>query len=36
MNKIRLNISAKTDVGVEMSNNEYNFQASSDLLITPI
>ena len=34
MNKIKFKIAAKTDVGLERSNNEDNFQASSDLLIT--
>ena len=36
MNKIKFKIAAKTDVGLERSNNEDNFQASSDLLITPM
>lgn len=36
MNRIKFKIAAKTDVGLERSNNEDNFQASSDLLITPM
>lgn len=36
MNRIKFKIAAKTDVGLVRSNNEDNFQASSDLLITPM
>jgi serine/threonine protein phosphatase PrpC/LysM repeat protein len=36
MNRIKFKIAAKTDVGLERSNNEDNFQASSDLLVTPM
>lgn len=36
MNKIKFKIAAKTDVGLLRTNNEDNFQASSDLLVQPM
>lgn len=36
MTKIKIKIAAKSDVGLERSNNEDNFQVSSDLLVTPM
>lgn len=36
MAKIKFKIAAKTDVGLVRTNNEDNFQASSDLLVTPM
>jgi serine/threonine protein phosphatase PrpC len=36
MNRIKFKISAKTDVGLVRTNNEDNFQASSDLAVTPM
>lgn len=36
MSKIKFKIAAKTDVGLERSNNEDNFQAASDLQVVPM
>ena len=36
MSKIKFRIAAKTDVGLERSNNEDNFQAASDLQVVPM
>jgi serine/threonine protein phosphatase PrpC len=36
MTKIKFKIAVKTDVGLVRTNNEDNFQASSDLLVTPM
>lgn len=36
MSKIKFKIAAKTDVGLERSNNEDNFQAASDLQVAPM
>lgn len=36
MTKIKFRISAKTNVGLVRTNNEDNFQASSDLAVTPM
>lgn len=36
MSKIKFKIAAKTDVGLERTNNEDNFQAASDLQVVPM